>query len=480
LLGTAKARGSWLLNFSPWTGWLAVDEFDIFLLATLAGAYVKRIANYRTSAVTQAVDFFPVWTAVIGMAGLWGLLRGFADAGSFSMNWFADYTESSNSLRVFKSLGFALLFAPLLHCELLRDQAKACRLFASGMLTGLTVVAMATLWERAAFPGLIEFSLHYRTVALFWEMHVGGAAIDTYLALASPFAVWALMQARRPLSWLSAAMLTWLVVYASLTTFARGVYLAVAAPLLLLAVLLWIQAHDAAAKVLYARMRLSPWFLGWRTKAGAVLLVMLVMEVVAVLGGGSFMTERLADTGKDLSSRLEHWKNGLGLLQTLDDGLFGIGIGRLPANYAARVPAGEFPGQLRWNTENKPGNVARTYATLSGPRKRQELGGSFELTQRVYLPKPGRHRVFIKARVPTDTLMELHLCERHLLYDRACQSAYIHLKPVFVNNLAVWQPLMVPLNGPQLSHGNNFTPRLSYGSSKKRRSTIKSMGYRGF
>ena len=458
-----------VLNLSPWTGWLVVDEFDIFLLATLAGAYVNRLLDDRASTATRARAFFPLWMTVIGLAGLCGLLRGFLDAGSFSLNWFADYAAPSNSLRVFKSLGFALLFAPLLHSEVLREEAKTCRLFASGMLAGLTLVVAATLWERATFPGLINFSSQYRTVALFWEMHVGGAAIDTYLALSSPFAVWALMQARRPLSWLGAAILTLLVVYANLTTFSRGVYLAVATPLLLLAMLLWINAHDGRARVLDLGVRLSPWFLQWRARAGAMLSVVLLMEVVAVLAGGSFMTDRLADTGRDLSSRLQHWKYGLGLLQTPGDAFFGIGLGRLPANYAARVPAGEFPGQIRWNTESNPGELAKLFVTLNGPPKPKKVRGNLELTQQVYLGKPGMHRVHLEVRVQHVALMAIRLCERHLLYDRACELAYINLKPAFVNNRAVWQPLVIPLTGSHLSRGSKFVPR----------STVFSLGLAG-
>jgi len=214
---------------------------------------------------------------------------------------------------------------------------------------------------------------------------------------------------------------------------------------------------------------LSPWFLQWRARAGAMLSVVLLMEVVAVLAGGSFMTDRLADTGRDLSSRLQHWKYGLGLLQTPGDAFFGIGLGRLPANYAARVPAGEFPGQIRWNTESNPGELAKLFVTLNGPPKPKKVRGNLELTQQVYLGKPGMHRVHLEVRVQHVALMAIRLCERHLLYDRACELAYINLKPAFVNNRAVWQPLVIPLTGSHLSRGSKFVPR----------STVFSLGLAG-
>jgi hypothetical protein len=35
-------------------------------------------------------------------------------------------------------------------------------------------------------PGLTNFASDYRTSALFWEMHVGGAALDAWLMLSFP------------------------------------------------------------------------------------------------------------------------------------------------------------------------------------------------------------------------------------------------------------------------------------------------------
>ena len=194
-------------------------------------------------------------TALLGwLTGLLALYRGFADAGGFAFDWFAGYGDALNSLRVFKSLGFALLFVPLLQHEIAYSRALASQRLATGIVVGLTVVTLAVLWERAAFPGLLDFSTHYRTVALFWEMHVGGAAIDGYLALTTPFVVWALVSAHRPIPWAGAAALALLTGYACLTTFSRGVYLAVGWSLVLLGMLLWAQKSDFNAREFLGRV----------------------------------------------------------------------------------------------------------------------------------------------------------------------------------------------------------------------------------
>jgi len=65
-----------------------------------------------------------------------------------------------------------------------------------GLLVGEGFDGLAVLLERAAYPGLLDFSTSYRATATFWEMHVGGAASDACLALATPFAAWALWSAR--------------------------------------------------------------------------------------------------------------------------------------------------------------------------------------------------------------------------------------------------------------------------------------------
>jgi hypothetical protein len=104
-------------------------------------------------------------------------------------------------------------------------------------------MALLVTWERVAFPGLLNFSTDYRTTALFWEMHVGGAALDACLAMAFPFALQALWTARRPWASVIALAVVGLGVYACITTFSRIVFLAVP-----LGVLVMVWARRAQAR----------------------------------------------------------------------------------------------------------------------------------------------------------------------------------------------------------------------------------------
>ena len=556
-----------LLNFAPWTGWVAFEEFDLLLLGVAAGGHAHLLLAHplgacrawgveakigpsedsfcrirRLIAIAMGQEAGEKWTAAanlqptlpkpdrllaldrparmsrqravfVGLAAVFAalgsvaLLRGVASApasatGDLWLTWFQGYTDPLNSWRVFKSLLHAALLWPLLRREVQRDTASAARRLAAGMLAGLAVVTLAVVWERTAYPGLWNFSSRYRTTALFWEMHVGGAAIDAYLALATPFVAWALWSARTPLRWAMAAGLALLTGYACLTTFSRGVYAAVAGPLLLLGWLLASRhvgtevraavlralligalvsclatglalAFDAGGYVaaglllLCLGLLLLALFFGlkrvlkcrlpppqWRSMAALALSVALTLEIFAVLGIGSFMRERLAASDHDLGSRLVHWGNGLGLMQAPADWLWGIGLGRLPGAYSHGVPGHPFPGAVQWVPPAAGQNSGAV--RVSGPKAGSPLKGLFALTQRVALRpgSPGVVEFDIRARATTDVY--LRLCEMHLLYSRNCQIAWLRVEP----GDADWHHLVSRLRGPALDAGPLWAPRL--------------------
>jgi len=438
------------LNFSPWTGWVVFEEFDILLLATLASGYARLAwLGCRPSCAVLPVVARVLLAVSLG-AGALAFWRGVGDAGGFDWNWFAGYGDALNSWRVFKSLLFALLFVPLLGAASVPALARRQAIFSLGVLSGLSVVVLAVVWERAAFAGVFDFSVHYRTVALFWEMHVGGAALDVYLALTAPFVIWALVTVRRRGLWLLAAALAVLLVYAGLTTFSRGVYLAIGLPTTVLVSWLGWQKFAPAQAGVPQR---------WRARASAALVVVVVLEVLVVLIGGTFMSERLGRAEQDLSSRMEHWRSGVALLHGPADWLFGKGLGRLPANYAAQVPDGGFSGDVRWHPGRVSDGQQNAYVVLSGPARNPDLGGAYALTQRVQTPVHGPFRVTIKVRVQSATRLEMYLCERHLLYDRSCLAAWGTVKPG--STADGWQTLTWPLRG------ETFDPDPWYGARLK-------------
>jgi hypothetical protein len=433
------------LNFAPWTGWITVEEFDLLCLGVACGGYARMGFSDAAQCDETGESFaqrraFMVAASVFAIASAAACVHGMSLANDAVFSLFQGYADPLNSWRVFKSVAFAALLWPFLRCEVQTDTAACVRRLAWGMVAGLGVVALSVLWERLAYTGLWDFSTRYRTTALFWEMHVGGAAIDAYLALATPFVVWALWITRTPLRWSVLAALALLTGYACLTTFSRGVYGAVLGSLLLLIVLL--------------RWRRLPYLhIRWRTLAGVALTLALALEVAAVLGLGSYMRERIGSSDRDLDSRRQHWHNGAGLMHGPADWLLGIGAGRLPAAYAREVPRREFPGEVQFIGATGPQEAA--FVRVLGPKTRSDIDGLLALTQRVALTPVGPHQVAFDVRAAAQTDVYLSLCELHLLYPRQCQSAWMRVPPTG----SQWRRGVALLRGPSLDPGSALAPR---------------------
>lgn len=432
------------MNFGPWTGWIVHEEFDLLMCGVCAGGYAHRV--WARQGTLPDPPAGPGARIAVGLAALFAALgavafvRGWRAADPTVMaGWFQGYTDPLNSWRVFKPLLYAALIWPLLRIEIRQGPDAAVQRIASGMLVGLAVVTLAVIWERLAYVGPWDFSSRYRTIALFWEMHVGGAAIDVYLALVTPFVVWALWTARSPLRWTVAAVLALLTAYACLTTFSRGVYGAVAGSLVLLGLLL------RGRRLPRAR---------WHAGASAVLALALALEVVVVLGLGSFMRERMADTDRDLDSRLTHWHHGLGLIQSPIDGALGIGLGRLPAAYASTVHERPFPGGIQFLPSGR--GLSSGSILMSGPNATLDTFGLLTLTQRVALYPVHAHELAFDVRAAVPATVYLQLCEMHLLYPRHCQLAWVRVTP----SGSAWRHVVVRLRGPMLDAGHVWAPRL--------------------
>jgi len=462
----ARHRSAWLfmvpacapwLDFSPWTGWIHPSEFDLLLLAALAAGHTR-----------LALDGTPVrWPAprvcaFVGALLLLGVARAVRDAPAAELGWFDDHFSALNSLRVTKPLAFVLLCAPLLQRELDRDAARAVRRLFAGILAGLAVASVAAAWERYSYPGLLDMSPPYRITALFWEMHVGGAAIDAYLALAIPIVVWGLRTARGWAWWACGAALAMVVTYAAVTTFARGLYLGAEVSLLLLATLLIrrsapVDAHPWRRGVLYgvawalaaallvlaflqgrvagvamallaAGAIAALWLWGhpgrgrWRTFAGAILTLVLVGESLPAFGPDSFMWGRLLRSETDYGSRAAHWLRGIGLLASPVDWLIGLGAGRLPDHYAAATLEGAPGGRVSWLRGPEGG-----YVRIAGPSRRPLHPGDLAIGQRV--PVDRAYRLALDVATTRGAWLHARVCETHLLYDRACQAAMIAVPP---------------------------------------------------
>lgn len=246
-----------VVGFAPWTGWITFEEMDLLVLATGVGGYGRMAWRALWTSPTGATRVrgqnsrLLVWCVVglFSLSTIAAMFRGFVDAGGFRFGWFQGYHEPMNSVRLAKGFLGALLIIPLWSAAQRANPARAQGLLSLAMMLGLAAASTATIWERAAFTNLLNFSSDYRTTGLFWEMHVGGAALDGFLALTVPFALREFVVSRHSVRWVVAGFVLALGAYACLTTFSRGVYLATPLSIIVFFGLHTLQRREIAAAV---------------------------------------------------------------------------------------------------------------------------------------------------------------------------------------------------------------------------------------
>ncbi len=310
-----------LIGLYPWTGWLTFEEFDLLVLAVVAGGYARLALEKHSplpvSRWMQAAVFLMLFSVLVSAC------RGFSDAGGFVFSWFQGYEGPMNSVRIGKSFLWALALVPILAWLEQRNSAGTARLLALGMAGAGLTAGLVALWERLAYTGLLNFTTDYRTTGPFWEMHVGGAALDGWLMLTFPFVCWAVISAKGGLKKGLALVALAIVGYAALTTFSRGVFLGLLVSAGLLA---WLLRHRSGSQLTLPKG-------AWRA-SGQILALMLSggLLVAAFVSGGyrgllaMFGAVTLALLAPKLSGRFSRSRVFIGLMLGL---LAGLGLSAL-------------------------------------------------------------------------------------------------------------------------------------------------------
>jgi hypothetical protein len=425
--GLAFWRPAWALacllcvlpvaNLSMWTGWRHLAEMDLLVLLMASGMWARLAWSGwplgslgRSPGATRSIE----GAKALGLSlrpilwawGPWVLIsllalgRAYVDTPDhpLDLRWGGD-TAWSNSLGLIRPLiWLGCLLPGVWLARRMSPQWSAT--LAWGMVGGVLVVCAILLWERSAYAGLLNLSSNYRTTAWFWEMRVGGGALDAYLALAAPFAWWLLFRSRTWLQWGAATMLLAAVVYGVVTTFSRGVLVA-----------------SVLGSVLMC------WLVGgrrpMRSVAGGVLayrvlIGLLALETLVLVIAGNFAVERLHSSARDAVSRWHHWQSSFSLAPDQTTRWLGLGLGRLPAHYSSRVPGGGFPGQLVLNGSS---------VQLLGPATPTEPGDKLSMVQRVVWSWQAAQQIRLQVRAYAPVVIRVATCERHLLYAVQCRWA---------------------------------------------------------
>jgi VanZ family protein len=382
-----------VLDLSPWSGRFFLDEFDLVVMTSLAIGFV--VQPWPSSArptvdgrLRLAVYGFLACYAVSVAIGLFPLSP--LDANAFS-NYFSHY----NALRMAKGVafGFALAFL-VLRC--LRSGVDVVRELTTGTAIGLALLVAVVLWERHAMVGVLDWTRDYRISGMFAGMHVGGGAVDAYLAMAVPVALLALGMSRGLVRSVAALIVVG-AIYTVTVTYSRGAYIAVTAGLLVMAACALAQTRSADDR----RRRLP---------TATVALTSIVLLAAAAFGGG-YMNDRVGASQRDSVTRLEHWRDSLRLAgPAIVDRLFGIGVGRYPEEYFWHHLADSKLPTYRYEDDGR-----RTYLRLGG--------GALYMNQAVDVAPFTEYDVSVelRGRGATRGSVDIYVCNKWLLYSRDCQ-----------------------------------------------------------
>jgi len=381
-----------VLDATPWTGRIYVDEFDCLLAATVL---FHAWRTPRQSAVLEPLPALALW--LVGAAALTSLFIACWPFPAPGLNSFNNYYSPYSGLRLVKGLFWALLLLPPLAHALREDGMAVRRRFALGMSLGVLSATLAVLWERAMFPGLFNFSSGYRVVGMFSGMHVGGACIEAWFAMGLPFAAWWTLNNR---GWrrLGGALIFLLGSYALVVCYARGGYLASAVAL---TVLLGGLGLPAGRRPTPAHGRLL---------GRGVLLIMLLGAISLPVLQGAAMQRRYAASARDLDLRLAHWADGMRLIDADPlSRLFGMGVGSYPRLHFQH--SGERLHAASYGLEQAGG---KTWLQLSG-------GSPVYVEQLVNVQARRRYTLSFRARaLQGSPMLALPVCEKWMLYSFNC------------------------------------------------------------
>lgn len=389
-----------LLDLAPWSGRFFFDEFDILLLLTLAAGYgLSPTVNWPSSTFTRS---FKLLLGLFVTSALISLVLGISPATPLDQNAFSGYYSSYNALRIGKGILWALALLPLL-ASLRNTGIEVGRLFAIGMCTGLAATALTVIWERATFPGLMDFSRDFRAAGLMSSMHTGGAHIEASLAMMLPFI--ALVGSRSGAHWTSLLIRLLLIlggVYALAVTYSRGGYFGAGIAVLILSTGWLIRRRKPASRP---------------TMAIAVISIVGAVFVALPIVGGQFAQSRIARIAEDAQIRFDHWQDALSIRDGgWLTGLFGMGLGKYPVTYFYRSQEGSRPGSFSY------------FGDGDGSRLALGSGSPVYVEQRVPVSHDTPYQLEVVARqLSGNATINILLCERTFFDSFGCTSATFRL-----------------------------------------------------
>ena len=415
-----------LLDLSPITGRLLLDEFDLLILATIAIGYWR---IYRLRPRSWPRHSLALAIALLWLSWILAFGRGIWPLHDVSTSIVASSHTPLDAWFVGKGLLWSLLLAPLLRRLPRNNTDYGQKLFLRGIVIGLALEVAVVFWERQVYVGLTDFGNIFRVTGTFASMHTGGAYIEAYLAFAFPILiVWILRQHRW--SWrLAGLALVGATAYAMSVTYSRGGYAGLVVSVLVVAIGITLQRHKSIP--------------GGRLALAGIVLGVIAMGLPVV--SGEFAQYRLSRSMEDLNIRIAHWRQAV---RIMDDGpltsLIGMGFGRYPTQYFYSVDSDKPPGNFSILNDGE-----ENFLHLNP-------GDALYLDQIVAMDPGARYTLSARIRQPLGKAeLSIPLCEKALLYSFACD--WYQLTPK--GKGTTWQTVSIPIVDREILKGDSWSLR---------------------
>jgi glycopeptide antibiotics resistance protein len=427
LLLVAIAGALPVLDLAPLTGRFYLDEFDILLAVSVAIGYVRLPpAPQRVSRDMVLLTM----TALVGVACLLGAIRGLLPWQMPDGNAFNNYYSPYNAIRLAKGVLWVLLICRLRHRFAASGQ-DVRRLFARGAIIGLACAVAVIVWERVAFPGLLNFADSYRVTGPFSQMHIGGADMECFLTVAAPFLIVMLLHKRTWTGRFVGLLVLVATTYSVMVTFSRAAYAGygMALGLVVMAMLVKLARQSGTEQL--------------KTAGAAVMLLVFAGLVAVPILLGSFAQQRISLAGADLGVRQDHWADAL---QMRDHDwatqLLGMGFGRYPQTHFWRS------SEIHAATYQFSSETDSTFLRLGS-------GSPLYIEQFVAVKPHHEYLLSLDARGNRpNTQVNLTLCEKWLLTSMRCSANSIMLAQA-----GIWQRFTVRVASGDIGGGPWYAAR---------------------
>ena len=416
-----------VLDLAPWSGRYYLDEFDLLVLISLAIGYTRIPPAPAPRHTLNTDKLFALVSGLLAISFLISALRGLTPWQTPNANTFTNYFSPFNALRIGKGALWALLAVGLLR-RMVAAGLNVQRPFMWGLVIGLSITVAVVLWERIAFSGLFNFASDYRVTGPFSAMHTGGAYIECFLAIATPFLVILILKTRSWIVRVTGLTLLLATTYALMVTFSRNGYLAFG---LALAIILFFALFNSGR---------------WQQRSILVVAMTGAMLAVALpVYTGQFAQDRIATVSRDYAVRQAHWEDALdirlpGFLTTL----FGVGLGRYPETHYLFSREKSRSGTYQLKIED--GNV---YLRLVS-------GSSIYIEQLVSVVPKQKYLLKLDARAnkPGATIT-IPICEKWMLASYNCIWSSLNVG----KEAGVWRHFEVQLSADPLSTSPWYSQR---------------------